>query len=240
MRHILITLLLVIPFVASAGHHYDWLEGYWDNTYLDRTVKIKAKSYGLKIKSLYRNKKWSKFRYDCQDQLKDRNGNIIRILSHNRIEFINTYTGHAVTFHRHRDCPNYDRYDHGHYDEYYDDYGYRNTDRKRRRSKRKYKSEHSNPQVAQRLDEKSLYQLEGTYAPQGYGDRRVVILSTRDGIKVKDKRNGQWFRYRLSADGYALINDKGHRYQLLDGRLVWLRSADAKALQLNKISGDTL
>lgn len=235
MRHWIILLIaLSTPFLASATH-FDDLAGYWDNFETQKTIKIKCKRYGIKIKGLYRRGRWTKFRQYDLGRYQDDSGNEIRVRNAYSIEFINRYSGHIVPFVRQG------------YQDFYsprrnEKYKIARAPKSRNKNKRYYTGEHhdTSPSTpyAEVWTDRILQQIEGTYAPEIDLSRKVMILNTRDGIRVKELNTGKWYRYLLSEDRKAAKDKNGNSYILSSGELYW-KGANGKTIRLSKITDRT-
>lgn len=267
MRILLYTLALaVLPMLAQANHIERDLEGYWDNYQTHTTIRVKAKRYGFKIKGIYGDNRWTKFRRNHRGQYRDSRGNKLVIRSHNRIEFVNRYSRLVTPFMRHgrdrkshrryRNNYRYKQYDYygdgyqygqdngsGYYNEDYSDYQggyYRGDDRNGNRER---SADNREPNILNftpmRIDSERLRALEGTWRSKGNSGKKVIIVSTRDGIKVKDTTNDKWYRYRLSSDLKSLTDDRGNQYQLEQESLFWIAADGKSVLRLEKKSNTT-
>lgn len=253
--------MAVLPMLAQANHIERDLEGYWDNYQSQTTIKVRAKRYGFKIKGIYGQNRWTKFRRNHRGQYRDARGNKLIIRSRNRIEFINRYNRLITPFRRQGTCasdygygaPYNDYYQYEqYYDGYYDDYNshqYRNRNRTdgyyrgdERRRQKDYKPDtnrHSYTPI--RIDQDRLRKIEGTWKSEGRGrnSKKVIVVSTRDGIKVKDTTTNKWHRYKLSSDQKSLIDEKGNIYQVGKKSLYWTSNNSKRILKLDKISSST-
>lgn len=263
MRILLYTLAMaVLPMLAQANHIERNLEGYWDNHQTQTTIKIKAKRYGFNIKGIYGSNRWTKFRKNNRGQYRDSRGNKLVIRHRDRIEFVNRYNRLITPFrrqisfgnhygHTHQGNYHYESYDHygeGYQDGYYStcrDTGrqggyYRGDDGSRRSdSTGNPRGQNKLSYTPLRIDTDRLRALEGTWKSQGRNGKQVIIVSTRDGIKVKDMTNDQWHRYRLSTDRKSMIDDKGNLYQIGNKSLYWISNNSKRILKLEKVSSTT-
>jgi len=266
MRILLYTLAMaVLPMLAQANDFERGLEGYWDNYQTQTTIKVKAKRYGFKVKGIYGKRKWTKFRKNHRGQYRDSRGNKLVIRHRNRIEFVNRHNRLITPFRRQVSCGNgfsygpsnrgnynveyYDYYGGGYQDGYYsnrdrnlDDQGgyYRgdgSTRRKERTDSNRGRNKYSYTPL--RIDDDQLKEMEGTWKSEGRNGKKVIIVSTRDGIKVKDTTNDKWYRYRLSSDRKSLIDDKGNLYQMGKKSLFWTSNNSKRILKLEKTSHTT-
>ena len=85
MRALIYTLLIAaLPMIVEAGHIERQLEGYWENHYTDSSIKIKAQSYGFKIKGIEGERGWTKFKKNKHGQFQDHCGNRL-LIRHDRL-----------------------------------------------------------------------------------------------------------------------------------------------------------
>ena len=265
MRILLYTLAMaVLPMLAQANHIERDLEGFWNNYQTQTTIRVKAKRYGFKVKGLYDTNRWTKFRRNHRGQYRDSRGNKLVIRNRNRIEFVNRHNRLITPFRRisvrrldndrssHRD--NYRREYYDHYGEGYQD-GYYNNDYRDSNFQGGYyrgnsggdrsddidngRSGNSLSYTPLRIDEDRLRKIEGTWKSEGRNGKEVIVVSTRDGIKVKDTTNNKWHRYRLSNDRKSLLDDKGNLYQMDKKSLYWTGKNSRRILELKKSSNTT-
>lgn len=254
MRIILYTLALaLLPMLAQANHIERNLEGFWESRSTHTTIKIDAKRYGFKIKGLYNQRRSVRFNRNRRGQYIDSRGNELIIRSRTRIDFLNRHNGRKTRFARSvlDRAPN--RYNRSYYrnNNSSDYYNYTDSDRNSRgyyRDNFAYGSRNegqSNDRKNDiyytpiRIDESRLRTLEGTWRNQGSNGKKVIIVSTRDGIKVKDTTSDKWYRYRLSTDRKSLQDDKGNLYQLDNKLLYWTASSGKRIIILEKQSKNT-
>ncbi len=256
--------MAVLPMLAQANHIERNLEGFWNNCQTQTTIRVKAKRYGFKVKGLYDSHRWTKFRRNNRGQYRDSRGNKLVIRNRNRIEFVNRYN-RLITPFRRASIRNYDNVrpsNRDHYRrKYYDHYGndnqegyYGNQYRDANPQGGYYRGESQSNQSGSfdnngsdnslsytplRIDENRLRSIEGTWKSAGRNGKKVIVVSTRDGIKVKDTTNDKWHRYRLSSDRKSLIDDHGNLYQMAKQSLYWKGNNNKRVLKLEKISGTT-
>lgn len=266
MRILLYTLALaLLPMLAQANHIESDLEGYWENNNTHTTIKIKAKRHGFKIKGLYGHKKSTHFKKNRRGQYIDSRGNELIIRTRNRIVFHNRYNGLKTRFTRPEKCGteygynesynngySTEHYDHhgdgyysdnhqGHQDDGYYSGGYYRGDNDNR-DRRKSQTDSPRNRLSYtptRIDDDRLRKMEGTWLSQGSNVKKVIVVSTRDGIKVKDTTNDKWHRYKLSEDRRSLMDQKGNFYQMDGQSLFWTAKNGKRVLRLEKKSSGT-
>lgn len=256
--------MAVLPMLAHANHIERNLEGYWNNYQTRTTIKVKAKPYGFKVKGIYGNNRWTKFRKNRRGQYRDSRGNKLVIRHRNRIEFVNRHNRLITPFRRssarrfddrrpsYRDNYSREYYDHygeGYQGDYYDNSyrdsnsqgGYYRGDSGGNQNGRLDNGRGDNPlsYTPLRINDERLQRIEGTWKSEGRNGKKVIIVSTRDGIKVKDTTNDKWHRYRLSSDRISLIDDKGNLYQMDGNSIFWTGKNNRRVLRLEKISSKT-
>ena len=262
MRLIIYTLALaLLPMLAQANHIERDLEGSWESYRTHTTIQIKAKRNGFKIKGLYGQRKATRFKRNRRGQYIDSRGNELIIRSRNRIVFHNRHNGRKTRFTRSINCGsgyNYnDSYSSGHYEHYSDGYygnpnqdhqddgyysgGYYRGDNDNRDGRRSKTDSGQNrlSYTPSRIDDDRLRKMEGTWLSQGSNSKKIIVVSTRDGIKVKDTTNDKWHRYRLSTDRKSLTDDRGNLYQLDDTFLFWTGKNSKRIIRLEKRSNTT-
>jgi len=268
MRILLYTLALaVLPILAQANSIERSLEGTWINNQTQTTMRVRAKRYGLKIKGLFRRNRTTKFRRSGNGRYIDNRGNELFIKGRNRLVLINRNNGQRLRFNRPVVCGNEYRYGPQYFDRYYQDQyynsgdryygngsqyvdenysgGYYKTDgrtnqRRERRSADRPQRERNTPNFTpNKIDESRLNKIEGTWQSEVYNRKSVIVVSTRDGIKVKDTTNDKWHRYRLSTDGLTMTDDKGNSYQIDNNHLYWVSKDRLRIVKLIKKSSAT-
>ncbi len=247
--------------LAQANHIERDLEGFWESRNTHTTIKVDAQRHGFIIKGLYGRKKSARFKRSRRSQYIDSRGNELIIKSRYRIEFYNRHNGQRTRFIRQMKCGNgYQNngyYNSGYSTEHYDHYGdgyYGNNnhqghqndgyysggyDRGDRRKSQTDSGRNRLSYTPSLIDADKLRKIEGTWLSQGSNGKKVIIVSTRDGIKVKDTTNDQWHRYKLSTDRTSLVDKKGNLYQIDGTSLYWTANSGKRVLKLNKKSKNT-
>ncbi len=261
MRLLIYTLALAfLPMLAQANHIQKDLEGYWENHSTHTTIKVDAKRYGFKIKGLYVNQRYTRFHRNHRGQYIDSRGNELKIKSRTRIVFHNRHNGLKTRFtkqhHRTRGygygrshtTPQYDQSGGRYYntdrqgyqdDGYYNDGYYKNGETRDRYIPKSKSQRNRLSYTPTRIDDSRLRSIEGTWMNYGSNAKKVIIVSTRDGIKVKDTTNDKWHRYKLSPDRKSLVDEKGNLYQMEGETLYWTANDSKRVLKLDKKSKNT-
>ena len=262
MRIFIYTLALaLLPMLAQANPIERNLEGFWESHTTHTTIKIHAKRNGFKIKGLYGQRKATRFKRNRRGQYIDSRGNELIIRSRNRIVFHNRHNGRKTRFTRSINCGNGNNYNNsyssGHYEHYSDEYygnsnqgqqddGYYSggyyRENNNNKDGRRPKTDSGRTRLSftpARIDDDRLRKMEGTWMSHGYNEKKIILVSTRDGIKVKDTTNDKWHRYKLSSDRKSLVDEKGNLYQVEGKSMFWTDKSGTRTLKLEKKSKNT-
>lgn len=262
MRLLIYTFALaILPVMAEANHTERDLEGYWENLNTHTIIKVDVKPYELRIKGIYNRRKSTRFTKNRRGQYIDSRGNELIIRSRSSIIFRNRHNGLNTRFTRPAQYRRRNHHTNGYTTKRYNQYGEGSYSNRHLYSQddgyysQRYDREEQNPKdrnpsqspsyhnplsySPDRIDDTRLKNLEGTWRNQGSNSKKVIIVSTRDGIKVKDTSNDQWHRYKLSTDRKSLIDDKGNLYQVDAQSMYWTAHNEKRILKLEKISKNT-
>lgn len=251
-RIIYLSLLLVIPFLVTADHVRDRINGKWISPFHGKVIKVKVKRHEVRIKNLTRNG-WSTFRPTRRGKFIDRHGNSIRIKNvheltyrsncgDQRIRFVkkghvhhnhvcNSACGINREYFTYQNGDNIYNHEYGNYssNDSYDDY--ENNDYGRN-------SGYTNNQEdrwSNRNDNRSNSQrLQGRYFVREINEY-VIIEDTRYGIRAK-RGNREWVNYRQNRNRKnEYLDSKGNRYNVRsDKSLYWKNKSGSISLNLTK------
>jgi len=227
-----------------ANHGARHLEGYWHSTCGSNSIEIDAKSYGLKIDGLSRDRK---FRANRRNVFQNRSGVLVEIINprtilvtRNRGNHFRRRTETTKYVRLRRNARNDSRYrnDQGRDNSWYDgddEYSYRRYDNDGYSSYNgsrpgSYDTDHRHYAIKHRED------ISGTWRTKGLDlNKRINIVSSSEGIKAKFKSSDKWFFYAQEQDRPNVFTDnRGNRY-ILESRteLTWI-GRDGKRLKLSK------
>ncbi len=222
-----------------ADHGARHVEGYWHSTCGSNSIEIYAKSYGLKIDGLSRDRK---FRVNRRNVFKNRSGIRVEIISprvilvtrrrgnHFRRRTVTTkyvrairgdgrdrYYDYDAEWYDERDDYRYRRYEGNDYRSYDDGYGGYENDR---------------GFYARKLRE----EVAGNWQTRGLEfNKRIKIVSSSEGIKAKFKTSDRWFFYAQDRDRANVFTDnRGNQYILEnESTLLWI-GRDGKRYSLKR------
>lgn len=239
MKAILYTIILaILPLVMQADHNPRSLDGLWNNHNTQKTIKIKSTNRSIKVKGLYNHRnRWVKFRRNHRGVYRDSRGNRLVQKDFNRLEFYNSHNGIIVSFARVRRPRPQTQYHH-----YNDHRSQRQGGYYRDKKNNRYNTNHQEHRNIQPLNisESRLRDIEGTYRAKDVQSSSYIIVSTRDGIRVKEKGTSNWYRYTTASDNLSLIDKKGNKYIISrDNNIYWISNTDQNTIQLHRISQET-
>lgn len=219
MRHVLLMLCLVIaaPLVTHADDKRSNLDGVWRDRYDDDKIEIRDKRYGLEVKKkgLFRQKRI--FTEVDYNRYADRDGNVIEILSNNRIVWKNRRNRSYVIFYKNGSY-NYGNNRNGNYN--------RNDQRRydnRRRNDNRYNNNRYNNNRYN--DDRSRRQNQGRFDGRWRcaDDRRNIFIEARgDGFRVRKADSDRWYVYnRDPYESNVYRGNNGKKYIYKDDSLIW-------------------
>lgn len=215
------SLLLLLPFLMTANH----IEGRF--TSIDHHVRVKIKDYrhGIKIKGLV-TRNYVKFRYVRPNTYSDYYGNMVKIVGPHKIVFRSNNWTDKISLYRN---------------------GYEPKVKYRKRKLNRFEGtfygDKNNDNTYGRNEYgesyKRLSQLEGTWE-SNKPNKEIVILETRNGIKVKFVGEKKWTRFdNVSYDNRILKDKKGNEYSIISpDKLEWRDRHGDRTISLRKISDE--
>ncbi len=250
-RIIYLSLLLVIPFLVSAEHGRDKLNGKWISPFHGKEIKVTVKRHEVRIKNLTR-RGWTTFRPGRRGTFVDRTGNAIRISNVHELTYRSNCGDERIRFvkkgHQHHnhvcnggcsignDYFSYtDRHGghggHGGHDNNNDNYsdygGYDNYNG--------YSSNNNrDDRWSTRNENRSNSRIKGRYFVREINEY-IVIEDTRNGLRAK-RGNRDWVNYKQNPyRKNEYIDEKGNRYQVRSDRsLFWKNKSGSTSLNLTK------
>jgi hypothetical protein len=253
-RIIYLSLLLVIPFLVTADHGRDRLNGKWISPFHGNVIKVKVKRNKVRVKNLTRNG-WTNFRPARRGKFVDQFGNTIRIKNVHELIYRSSCGNERIRFvkkghvhHNHicnRNCSighDYFSYqdDNGDYG-YYNGYGNYNNqgDYNNNNDFSEYGGyngySNNRPDRWSNRNEEGLgRQFSGRYFVREINEF-VIIEGTRNGLKAR-RGNRDWVHYRQNKyRKNEYIDSNGNKYQVRsDGSLRWKNKSGSTSLNLSK------
>ena len=245
-RIIYLSLLLVIPFLASAEHGRDILNGKWISPFHRTEIKVKVKRNEVRIKNLTK-RGWTSFRPVDRGMFTDRVGNTIRLKNVHELTYRSNCGSDRIRFvkkghiHHNHVCTNscrlgYDYFshtdnynnhgndgygNHSEYNRYGDDYYGYNHDRDDRWSSQENRTSNNR-------------RLNGKYFVREI-DEYIIIEDTRDGLRAK-RGNKDWVNYKQNKyRKNEYIDNRGNRYLIrTDRSITWRNKSGSISLNLAK------
>ncbi len=248
-KMIYLILLSVLPSsLILADHGHNHLEGLWYARNGFHDLRIKVKSYGLKIRGLDGDRSWRKMRHTrMRNVYIDRRGNAVEIINRNHIVYLPSmpyryrtrrqgprnevhyvrgdrrFRNGCVSDGYYRERSNRDvRYDL--YDSADHQYG----------SREGYNSSvYSDHRSVENLD-RYRNDMIGTWTSRTL-DKKVYIKINDNGIKARFAGSSKWsFYYRDKADKYSFIDRKGNRYVLKNKNILEWIAYDGRKINLDR------
>jgi hypothetical protein len=253
-RIIYLSLLLVMPFMVSADHGRDRINGKWISPFHGTVIKVKVKRNKVLVKNLTSNG-WITFRPSRRGKFVDRYGNTIRIKNVHELLYRGSCGTERIRFvkeghihHNHlcnSNCGIGDDYfsyegDYGNYDNDYgnydNDYG-NNSDYGGGYYYSGYTNNgnnNRNNRWSNRNEKKSNKRLSGKYFVREINEY-VVIEDTRNGLKAR-RGNRDWVNYRQNRyRKNEYLDPKRNKYQVRsDGSIFWKNKSGSISLNLTK------
>ncbi len=255
-RLIYLSLLLVVPFLVTADHGRDRLNGKWISPFHGNVIKVKVKRNKVRVKNLTRNG-WTTFRAVRRGKFIDKFGNTIRIKNIHEMIYRSSCGNERIRFvkkghvhHNHvcnsncsigQDYFSYqdDNGDYGNYNSsgdcgnYNNNSDYNNNDYSGYSGYNGY-SNNRPDRWSNRNEERSDRRISGRYFVREINDY-VVIENTRNGLKAR-RGNNDWVNYRQNKyRKNEYIDSNGNKYQIRsDGRISWKNKSGSTSLNLSK------
>jgi len=234
-----LSLLLVIPFLASADHVGEFLEGRWINPYFGEQIKIKTKRNYIRVKGLPRQRGYQDFRPIRRGVFEDHFGNRLYVESQHEVDYVDRYTRDRITFlkrgfHEHHVCNSACRNGYGSYnDGYYNNHPDRNYDRNRNRNNRNRNHDRYDDRSYNGYGYNNLG-INGRYFVREL-DEYVVIEKTHRGLRAQ-RKGEKWVEFtqnEIRKNEY--IDREGNKYNVrLDGSMYWTSKSGKTTFNLSK------
>ncbi len=228
MRYAIVLLMMLITFnTAQAGHKFHIHQGKWiSQGYYHKVININAKHYGLKVKGL-KGHKSMKFERVSRNVFRDCYGNTAKLISPVKMMLVKRGSHRPIVF-RKTNSHNHNNYgsscsicenDRDHYYEYRNDHD---------------KSSSYGDYLYDR-HESVGERIEGNWKVRNSGDT-IEVLWTRDGIKVRLNRVGDWRYYsKNEGRGTSYRDFKGNQYIVKgDNDMVWLSFDGKREIRLQR------
>ncbi|MFT4536351.1 MAG: hypothetical protein ACJA1A_001624 [Saprospiraceae bacterium] len=244
-RLIYLSLLVVIPFLVTAEHGRDRLNGKWISPFHGNVIRVKVKRDKVRVKNLTRTG-WTTFRPARRGKFVDRNGNSIQIKNIHEMIYRSNCGDERIRFvkkghvHHHHVCNSNCGIGQDYFS-YHDNYGHYGSDNNNE-SYSGYDgynayngySENRPDRWANRDDERSTRNISGRYFVREIDDF-VVIENTRNGLKAR-RGNLDWVKYRQNRyRKNEYIDSKGNKYNVRsDGSIFWKNKSGTNSLNLTK------
>jgi len=210
MKHLLfiLSLAIALPLYANSDFRKSYLDGVWKDRYHHDRIEIQDKRKGLEVKrkGLFRKKRL--FKEVSYNRFVDYDGNIIEVLSENKIVWKNRRNRMYKSFYKHG---------YAHYDNYrnrYDDRFDRrfNQDRGRYGDNRRY---------IERYDRRNRRGIEGRWRCAD-NKRDILIESVGNGFRVRHFSNDRWDLFnRDPYESNVYRSNNGEKYLYKDNSLTW-------------------
>ena len=96
---IMLSFFIAAPVFAKSDYRYSQYEGVWQDRYNDK-IEIRNGQYGLEVRKKGLFRKTRTFKEVSYNQFADYDGNVIEVLSNNKIVLKNSYNQNYQTFYR--------------------------------------------------------------------------------------------------------------------------------------------
>lgn len=218
MKQAFITLglLLALPLLLTAGDIRSNLDGVWIDRYDDDKLEVRDKRYGLEVKKrgLFRKKRI--FREVDYNRYADQDGNVIEVLSNNRLVWKNRNNRSYKTFYRN-----------GYYNSSYDRGRYDSNNGRDRYNNSRYDDRYGGSRYDNRNENygQDRNQRSGRFDGRwrcADNRRNIFIESRGNGFRARKVSSDQWYDYTqdpYESNVYRCQN--GEKYIFKDDSLIW-------------------
>lgn len=243
--------LLILPFFGKAA-----FKGEFHSVDHRINFEIKKQGTSLFVKEEHYRKK-SQYKRVGKNNFRNENGDMIKMVSKEKILFKPRYGRRVYELYRHEHCNIYDKtrisrnrydgnrdsraYDRNQKDWDNDDKNWRNpskSDWENDTWDENERSENNGHSSSISKNSQSIIStsLEGTWE-SNFPRKSVVILNTRDGIKAKFSGTDKWVSYETSEySSKFYVDKKGNKYEFDgNGKCTWISSNGKQRIDLIKI-----